>query len=450
MVYKRFNLVLFIRLLVLIFLTAFAGITIYNTSWIVGAILVFLDLIILIGLVRFINNTNKQISYFIQAVKNEDTTLRFPVNMGNKIINELHESLNELNVLLQQTKLQSRIKERYFSEILQNIATGVMVVNDKGFVTDVNVAVLELFGLQNLTHTSQLKRVDPKFKADLDNIGNHQKQVLTLIRENEKLQVIVRCSVINLKHENIKLITIQDIRGELERKEIDSWVKLIRVLSHEIMNTLAPVTSIAQTLKGIWKEKVKTDETVAKDDDINSTIGGLDVIGERGDALIRFVQSYRILTRAPEPKITSIEVTSFIDRIKILVSPLKEGFNGTIRFRVPQSNFYFTADEQMVVQVVINLVKNAIEALASVSDPVIEVSCEQNAGATEIMVSDNGEGIPEEIIDEIFIPFFTTKAHGSGIGLSLSRQIMRLHGGSLKVSSSLQTGSKFTMVIPWK
>ncbi|MFB6318429.1 PAS domain-containing sensor histidine kinase [Saccharicrinis sp. FJH54] len=449
MAYKRYNRVLFFRVLLLILLTAATGYALGSgMSWMYIAGLTVLVLLSVAGLIGFINTTNKQITYFIQAVKNEDTTLRFPPETGNKIINELHETLNELNIILQQTKQESRIKERYFSEILQNIATGVMVVSEKGFITDVNSAVLELTGLQTLTHLSQLSRLDQRFKEDLDKVENGQKKMLTFNRGNEQLQVIARCSEISLKHEKIRLITIQDIRGELERKEIDSWVKLIRVLSHEIMNTLAPVTSIAQTLKGIWKEKVNTEKSPVDEDDIKSTIGGLDVIGERGEALIRFVQSYRALTRAPEPKPDVIECHNFSDRLKILISPLKDNFKGEITFKSPAADFMFTADEQMMVQVVINLVKNAIEALSSVPDPEIEISCNNTSGSTEIIVSDNGPGIPSEILDEIFIPFFTTKENGSGIGLSLSRQIMRLHGGTLKVNSTPETGTTFTMVIP--
>lgn len=450
MAYKRFNRVLFFRILLLILLCVATGYAFGSgLEWMYVAGLILLLITSVAGLIRFINKTNKQITYFIQAVKNEDTTLRFPPETGNKIINELHETLNELNVILQQTKQESRIKEQYFSEILQNIATGVMVVNEKGFITDVNSALLELTGLQTLTHMSRFERVDAKFKAGLEKIENGQKQILSLNKGKEKLQVIVRCSEVNLKHEKIRLITVQDIRGELERKEIDSWVKLIRVLSHEIMNTLAPVTSIAQTLKGIWKEKVNADDNPVEKDDIKSTISGLDVIGERGEALIRFVQSYRALTRAPEPKPTPIACHNFSDRLKILISPLKDNFNGDITFQSPARDFTFTADEQMMVQVVINLVKNAIEALAKVPDPKIEISCNTLSGATEINVSDNGPGIPSEIMDDIFIPFFTTRDNGSGIGLSLSRQIMRLHGGSLKVNSSPETGTRFTMVIPY-
>lgn len=449
MAYNRFNLVLYVRLILTVVLALTGGYLIHNGSaWVATAIIMLLILLSVIWLVKFINTTNQEISYFIQAIKNDDTTLRFPENVGNSNINKVHNSLNELNLLLQNIKVESQVKERYFSKILQNIATGVMVVNAKGFVTDVNIAVLDLLGLHHLTHVSQLNRVDAKFKSELDNIENHQKQVLKLNRKNEKLQVIVRCSVINVKKEDIKLITIQDIRGELERKEIDSWVKLIRVLSHEIMNTLAPVTSIAQVLKGIWQDKIKQDKSISQDEDIKNTIGGLDVIGDRGEALIRFVQSYRMLAKAPEPNYSEIHANHFIDRLKILISPLKEEFNGVVSYAPLSEDFSFHADEQMVVQVVINLVKNAIEAALSVPSPTVKISCKKQKEWVEIAITDNGSGIADDMLEEIFIPFFTTKENGSGIGLSLSRQIMRLHGGTLKVHSSPKTGSVFTMVFP--
>lgn len=388
-----------------------------------------------IAFVRMLNSTNEQINYFIQAIKNEDTILRFPVKSGNKIINELHKSLNELNAVLQQTKLKNQIRERYFSEILQNIATGVVVVNGKGFINDVNPAALDLLGLSTFTHVLQLDRIDPRFREEFSKVGNRQQQMLFLRKGNETVQVITRCSEIVVKEERVKLMTLQDIRGELEKKEIDSWVKLIRVLSHEIMNSLTPVTSIAQSLKSIWKERVKNDPAFIDDDDVDSTIGGLDVIGERGEALIRFVRSYRVLTKVPEPKKQSISIHSFFDRLNILISPLREEFQGEVLFKIPEKDFHFFADEQMMVQVVVNLVKNALEALVGELDGKVEIEATMNGDIVEIIVSDNGIGIPDEIKDEIFIPFFTTKENGSGIGLSYSRQILRAHGGSLNYHS---------------
>jgi two-component system, NtrC family, nitrogen regulation sensor histidine kinase NtrY len=353
-------------------------------------------------------------------------------------LNELHKSLNELNTILQDTKIRGQIKERYFSEIIQNIGTGILVYNPKGFVIEVNPATLDIFGLQTLTHLTQLDRVDPLFQEQLVALKNNNKQVLQLKKRNEVVQLVSRCSVINLKDEEVFLVTLQDIKGELERKEIDSWVKLIRVLSHEIMNSLAPVTSIAQSLKKIWKEKVSSaGDHFENDDDVESTINGLDVISERGEGLIRFVQSYRMLTKVPVPQIKQVGIHNLFDRLSILVSPMKEEYEVAIQFHYPEPDFETMMDEQMMVQVVINLVKNAAEALQKTYNPLIIVDSRALPGnQTEISVTDNGQGISDEIMDEIFVPFFTTKEQGTGVGLSHSRQILRAHGGSISCNSS--------------
>jgi two-component system, NtrC family, nitrogen regulation sensor histidine kinase NtrY len=436
MAFKHYNRLLIIRLLLIVGLAFGIGcLAVMGKSLFLIIFLGSVEVILVAEFVHFLNSTNRQISFFIQAINNDDTTLRFPIKTGSAIINDLHKSLNELNVILQKAKVSNQIRERYFSEILQHIGTGVLVLNEKGFITEVNPAALDLFGLQNLTHITQLDRVDPKFKNELQQLAGSNKQVITLRKGNELIQIITRCSVINLKEEDIKLITLQDIRGELERKELDSWVKLIRVLSHEIMNSLAPVTSIAQSLNSIWKEKLEIQPNCS-DDAIESTMKGLEVIGERGEGLIRFVQSYRMLTKVPVPQFSQVNVQSLFDRLSILVSPLKSDYGVAIQFHAPDPDFVVQIDEQMMVQVVINLVKNSAEALQETQNPQIEVHAHKLSGEkVEITVADNGPGVPEEILEEIFVPFFTTKATGTGIGLSHSRQIMRAHGGSIGCNS---------------
>ncbi len=437
MAYKHYNRLLFVRILALVlipFLIGFLSAKLQSVFLIL--FLSGFEMIMIYEMINFLNKSNRQINFFIQAIKNDDTTLRFPIKTGNSIINDLHLSLNELNIILQQAKVKSQIKERYFSEILHNIGVGIMIYNEKGFVTEVNPAALELFGLQNLTHLLQLDRIDKRFKEELEAITHLNKQVIILRKANEQIHIITRCSVINLMDENLKLITLQDIRGELERKELDSWVKLIRVLSHEIMNSLAPVTSIAQSLRGIWKEKFEADPALIADDEVNSTLKGLEVISERGEGLIRFVQSYRMLTKVPIPHISNVSMKNLFDRLSILVSPMKEEYGVSIIFYQPEPDFDVQIDEQLMVQIVINLVKNAAEALIETQNPTIEISGKSlYYGETEISVKDNGPGIPEEIIDEIFVPFFTTKENGTGIGLSHSRQIMRAYGGTINCIS---------------
>lgn len=437
MAFRNFNHLLIVRIAVVVTIPLFIGLLATRQPslyLIIG--LSTAELVLIFELINFLNRSNRQINYFIQAIKNNDTTVHYPIKTGNAIINDLNQSLNELNVVLQNSRVKSQIRERYFSEILQNIGTGVIVCNEKGFVSEVNPAALELFGLQTLTHLSQLDRVDPRFKTDLLKLSNLQKQVITLRKPNEQVQIITRFSVIKLKDEDVKLITLQDIRGELERKELDSWVKLIRVLSHEIMNSLAPVTSIAQSLQEIWEKKINDEDWPASDESIGNTLKGLKVIGEQGEGLIRFVQSYRVLTKVPIPQLISVSIHSLAERLSILVSPMKTDFGVLIKFIYPKSDFQVLMDEQMIIQIVINLVKNAAEALVNTPDPQIMISIKPLLnGETEISVTDNGPGIPDEIMEEIFVPFFTTKSNGTGIGLSHSRQNIRAHGGTISCTS---------------
>lgn len=432
--YRNYNFALILRIVLLIGTAVWFGYALAVKSYISLSFSILFLIIEVLVLFRFLNKTHKQIDFFIQAIKNEDTTLRFPEKSGNNIINELHQSLNELNGILQHVQTKSRIKEKYFGEILQNISTGVIVLSEKEHITDVNSAALELLGLPALTHISQLNRLDYKFAQSLIGISNKEKQVLELSKPKERVQINTACSVIKIDNEDIKLITLQDIRGELERKEIDAWIKLIRVLSHEIMNSLAPVTSIAQSLKRIWEEKTSVDPDLKVE--VDKTASGLGVITEMSEALIRFVKSYRVLSKPPKPVLSKVNSIEFFDRLSILLSPIKEEFEGKLDIVTPKQSFEFIADEQMIVQVIINLVKNAKEAFnGEAQNGIIGVSISKKRQNCEIQVSDNGPGIPSEIADEIFIPFFTTKKSGTGIGLSYSRQIIRAHGGSLYCTS---------------
>lgn len=434
--FKHFNQQIGLYIFLVVASSIVLGYSLQGSQTAVYAVLSAVILVISVWrLLFYFNKVNREVTFFIKAVKNEDTTLRFSHKTGSKVINEFHQSLNELNLILQKTKLQSQLRERYFSEILQNIGTGVIVCNSKGFVTDVNPAALELLGLQTFTNLVQLDKIDPLFRKQLMLLEGGQKQLLFLKKKTEEVQLITRCSSILIKDEAVKLMTLQDIHGELERKEMDSWVKLIRVLSHEIMNSLAPVTSISQSLKGMWNNKLQHTDTI-NTELVANTIDGLDVIGERGQGLIRFVQSYRMLTQMPRPELKLIHVTNLFESLSILSSPYRDEKKTDIQFHYPDQNLQILADEQLIIQVMINLIKNAVEALKCQKNRRVDVETQQDKnGQTRLLVTDNGPGIPDEMMDEIFVPFFTTKTEGTGIGLSHSRQIMKAHGGSIKCYS---------------
>ena len=435
MVYKHFNFALIWRWFLMLGIAIAIGVLwgLYM-SWEWIAVLIIAEIIVSYSFFRFTNQTHRKIHYLIQAVKNEDSSLLFNDTGGGRVLNELHNSLNELNQIIKEKNIRNKMNERYFSEILLHIGTAIVVFNEKGFVVNTNQAALRLFDLHTFTHLKQLDKANMGLRQICEQISTYNGKSVLLKKGGETVQLSVRSSVIQLRDETITLATFQDIRGELESKELDSWVKLIKVLNHEIMNSLAPVTSIAQSLGSVWQERngEQPDSLL-----ISQTVNGLNVIGERGQALMRFVESYRLFTRMPELKLITIGMHSFFDRLRILTSPLKEEHDVEIQFVSCDNDFSVKMDEQLMVQVIINVIKNAIQALEGVENPRVTISCQPVKGQNaEIMVMDNGSGVPDEIKDEIFIPFFTTRTEGTGIGLSYSRQIIRSHGGTINLRSS--------------
>jgi len=434
MVYRYFHFALVWRILLMVVIALSLGMVLaYKVSWELILVLIIVLIVVIYNLIHFLNQTHRNIHYFIQAVKNEDTSILFRERGSSRVLNELHKSLNELNHIIQEKNIQTKMKERYFSEILFHIGTAVVVFNKKGFVINTNQAALDLFGLHTFTHLKQLAKTDHNLPKLLQEIMHYDDKSVLMKKGSDTLQLSVRSSEIRLRDETVILATFQDIRGELESKELDSWIKLIKVLNHEIMNSLAPVTSIAQSLESAWKDRT---ENLNDNQIIEQTVNGLKIIGERGEALMRFVESYRMFTRMPMLKLKSISIYDFFDRLSILASPMKEANGIPISFVPPETDFSVKMDEQLMIQVILNLIKNSIQALNGISNPMVQITCKPTQEKTaEFIITDNGCGISDTIKDEIFIPFFTTKPDGTGIGLSYSRQILRAHGGTISFNS---------------
>jgi signal transduction histidine kinase len=239
---------------------------------------------------------------------------------------------------------------------------------------------------------------------------------------------------INLKGEDVGVVTIHDLSAGMERKEIDDWIRLIRVMSHEIMNSLAPITSISTTLKEVWAEH-HSRGGAPSDATIRQTLKGLDAIAEQSEGLTTFFESYRVLSRIPDPVKKEFSVCKMFEKLETLMTQYKKDSNLLISFECNHPELVIDADEQMITQVILNLVKNAVQAVEGVAHAEIRVSAMPQDKRTVLIVSDNGEGIPSEITDEIFMPFFTTRDKGTGVGLSYSRQVMALNSGRIEFDS---------------
>jgi len=396
-------------------------------------------------LVRFMNQTNVKIAYFFESLKNEDYTLRFPESKEPKTLSELHASMNRVNQLIRETQIKNKSQENYYQEILKQAEIGIMTVNDKGHVLFANPTVKSMFNSQQLNHLRQLERVDSELFKLLSDLEPIDRKLFQLTNERETVQLLIKSTEVVLNDKPLRLVIVQDINNELDQKETDSWMKLIRVLTHEIMNSVAPVTSISESILGYYKT---SDGVISKDElnenHISNTVKGLEVIKSQGDDLMSFVQSYRSVRSVPEPDKKPIDVRKLQEKLEVLFS--EEVSPDNVSLVVKPVDFELFADEKQITLVLINLLKNATQALTAQGGTIELSSGINEKNQKYIMVKDNGPGIPAEVLDQIFIPFFTTKDDGSGIGLSLSKQIMQIHGGGLSVRSVV---GEATVFVAW-
>ncbi|PKP28838.1 MAG: histidine kinase [Bacteroidetes bacterium HGW-Bacteroidetes-18] len=399
-------------------------------------------------LVKYLNQINIKIAYFFESLKNEDFTFRFPEETNPKSLKQLHKSLNEVNNLIRETQIKNKTQENYYQEILKQAKIGILTLNSKGHILFSNPTAKRLFNCSQLNHIRQLEKVDKKLFNLLSELNPFERKLFQLTNERETVQLLIKSTEIVLNKEILKLVTIQDINNELDEKETDSWMKLIRVLTHEIMNTIAPISSISESILSYYKNESGIIPVSQIDENhIKNTVKGLEVIKNQGNDLMSFVQSYRSVLNIPIPDKKIIDVNKLLEKVKILA--IQEPDFDTVSFQIKNTSesLKIFADEKQITQVLINLSKNAIQSLHKREGGVIElISGITTNNEKYIMVKDNGSGISKELIDQIFVPFFTTKPSGSGIGLSLSKQIMQIHGGRLKVHSVPFVETSFALV----
>ncbi len=417
----------------------FFGIRLY----VLGGVLLLVFIAQTFETINYLNRTNRKIAFFFDAVRNDDSTLYFPVNTGNNSLDDLNESLNKLNELIKTIKFDLQEQEQYFKIILEQVSIGVITINESGNIFLSNSAARNLLNREQLTHINQLSQVDKNLFAAFKELQPGDHKLVSFNLSSGAVQLSMKSTAFKTADENFQLVAIQDIKNEMETKELESWIKLIRVLTHEIMNTIAPITSLSQTISGYFKN---LDGKIPDEKTISNTVKGLGIINERGNGLISFVENYRQLTRLPQPDKKKIALKQFFESTVTLLQVDPKNKEKQIEWSCIPADLEIVADEKQIAQVLINLLKNANEALKNQLNGKISIKAEINKnGRPQISVSDNGAGIPGDLLDKIFVPFFSTKENGSGIGLSLSRQIMQMHGGTLKVESLPQKTS-FTIV----
>lgn len=373
-------------------------------------IIIVLLLVAVVGYIRLYRHYRrniKKVTFLFDAIDNGDFSFNFPTEKGFKEDKILHQSLNRIKLFLQHTREEQIDREKYYEQILNAVDTGILVVDSHDNILQHNQAALRLLDTDVLTHMNQVKG-----KLKDEHLAKHETQAM-------------------LKDKHVRIIALSDVSYELSNQEVDSWIKLIRVLTHEIMNTITPVTSLSETLL----------TRVTEDKDLKQ---GLETIHKTGTELLAFVNNYRRFTHVPQPQPALFYVEPFLERMALLC-------NHEVEISVSPKDLLVYADESLLSHVVTNLLKNAVEAFKE-KEKLSFIRLKAYANVQEsiiIDVSNNAGLIPEDVASHIFIPFFTTKPEGSGIGLSLSRQIMRVSGGSLSLHQDKAQGiTTFRIIIP--
>lgn len=429
----------------LFYLLAFAACTATATyfaiqeSWWKFSFFLVIDLYVFLRLLKMDKRNAQKVAFMFDAIDNSDYAFQYAMqgrSSNDKLVNA---SLNRITRILFEAKAEAIQKEKYYELIMNSINTGIIVLDDKGIIFQTNNEALRLLGLSVFTHIHQLGRIDEGLEKRISTIQPGNKYQVSFSNERGLVHLSIRVSEMTLQDKHVRILAINDINSELDDKEIDSWIRLTRVLTHEIMNSITPITSLSDTLLSIHPDA---------NDDIRN---GLEVISTTGKSLISFVESYRKFTHIPTPEPSLFYVLKFVDRMVQLARHHNNYPNIKINVEVQPEDLIVYADENMISQVVLNLLKNAMQAIGPEQpDGLIEVKAYCNEEeAVLIEISNNGPVIPPEEAEHIFIPFYTTKEGGSGIGLSISRQIMRLSGGSITLKSlPAAKRTLFTLTFP--
>ena len=403
---------------------------------------IILILICLDQLKRNYSSYDRNIIFLLNALENGDYTYRFYEGKSTMREQEMYRLFNRIKEILENARKEVIENEQFLSLILESVSTGIIIVDDSGIVRKVNRPALEMLGLPVFTHLKQLHTVDETYPVLFQKLKAGDSRQLALTTEKEEFPVSLHVSQILLKSGMMRVLTLNNIGNELEMKEMESWIRLIRVMTHEIMNSIAPITSLSETMRSLYHD-ANTDFNELKQD----TLEAFETINSTASGLLSFVESYRKFTSVPNPKKTNFNLTALVEKIVKLHEQSIRKKNIKINLPAGEPVLAF-ADENLIRQVLTNLVKNSIEAVGTSDNEQIKISFHQEAGNIAIDIANTGKLIPSEILPHIFVPFFTTKSNGSGIGLSVSRYIMRLHGGKLLHFVSPEQMTVFQVVIP--
>lgn len=449
--FSRFRSELIIRILLLTG-TIFVFVYLVNKTQLTFttiAVLLFAVVQIML-LIRHVDKTNQLLNSFLQSIRYSDFTRTFQVESTDSSLNKLKTTLNEVIRDFQSVRAEKEESYHYLQTIIQHIGIALIAYQRDGSVELINNATKRLFQVRNLPNIQVLSSYSHELVQKLLTIKHGENALVKVRDKDDLLQLSIYGTEFKIHNRNIMLVSIKNIQHELDDKEMESWQKLIRVLTHEIMNSITPISSLSSTVNGLINDIIEragaNEQNVEITEELQEISSALSTIQKRTEGLIQFVNTYRNLTRIPTPNFTIFQVSRLLNNIYELHRAELEALNIESTLIVEPPTLELSADEMLIEQVLINLIKNSMHALEHRTNARIQLRAFLNRrGKITIQVVDNGPGILPEVLDKIFIPFFSTKPLGSGIGLSLSRQIMRLHGGSLNAFSEPEKETIITL-----
>ncbi len=383
---------------------------------------------------------------FFESVKYRDFSRWFNEESGAEDIRELHKGFNEVNKKIHEINKEKEAQHLYLKKILELINTGIIAYNIKsGQVLWINDAFKKTLSIPSIKNIQFIEKRNLKLYNTVF-IKNHvNEDSISVIIENEKTKLLIASSIFQIKEVSYKLIVLQNIESTLTQNETDAWKKLLSVMTHEIMNSIAPISSLAETLQ--TKVRQSIEDPASHQIDMNDLDTGIESIKKRSEGLLKFAKTYRSLNKITKLNLSKILVIKLFENIKTLMLPSLNNKNIELHFEIENLNLEIEMDTYLIEQVLINLILNAVEACKEVEHPKVILSAQKNInGQPIIKVTDNGKGIPNEIMEDIFVPFFSTKKSGSGIGLSLCKQIILLHKGKIQVKSIENKGTSVSLV----
>lgn len=382
----------------------------------------------LMWMFSYINKTNKDVKNSLQAIIHDDFTIKYnPTKQGNSF-DEMYKTFNQVNQKFVESTQQDAAEYQYIGTLINQLQIGILAFDDRERIQLVNDAFKKLLGITEIINLDLLRIEYPDLYQSIQDIGSNKSEIVKLNLKGRIYRLSLSATEFKLRRKPFKIISFQDIHAELDQNEMQAWQKLIRVLTHEIMNSVAPITSLSGSLKTIVHQNEPLD---AKKKTLEE---GLDAIENRSQGLMNFTQAYRKLTRIPLPNLAEVMPETFFARIESLFNTTLIDEDISFHVEIQNSDLPLLIDPDLMEQVVINLLKNAKEACHA--EGTVQLKYAVKGMSQFIEITDSGSGIPEEIQDKIFIPFYTTKDDGSGIGLSLVQQVVRLHNGQIDFETS--------------